>query len=75
MHSFAVSGESWRKSNTDIVIAGLGWISITGTGDCKLKVRAPAGIYVGERDALLPFEAPTSTAKFTGGRIHQRSRK
>jgi hypothetical protein len=26
-----VEGDEWRRASTDIVIAGLGWISITGT--------------------------------------------
>ena len=28
--SAQVEGDEWRKASTDVVIAGLGWISITG---------------------------------------------
>lgn len=72
---FEVDGDSWRESSADIVIAGLGWISITGTGRCVIKLTVPEGTEVGIRPALLPYEAPFSTAKFTGGRLLQKSRK
>jgi hypothetical protein len=29
-HFLQVEGDEWRKASTDVVIAGLGWISITG---------------------------------------------
>jgi hypothetical protein len=27
---FEIEGDEWKKASTDVVIAGLGWISITG---------------------------------------------
>ncbi len=72
---FEVYGDSWRSAATDLVISGLGWISITGTGPCKIRVTAPKGTAMNQREALLPYEASHSTAKFTGGKILKRSRK
>lgn len=70
-----VSGESWRKSETDIVIAGLGWVSITGTGTAVVKVTVPEGTAVDTRPALLPYEAPSTAVRFTGGRLLRRTKK
>jgi len=72
---FEVRGDSWRSAATDLVISGLGWISITGTGPCRIRVTAPHGTSMNQREALLPYEASHSTAKFTGGKILKRSRK
>lgn len=72
---FEIYGEGWKSAASDIVIAGLGWVSITGAGPCVIKVTAPAGTSISVRDALLPYEASHSTAKFTGGKIMKKSRK
>ena len=69
-------GDGWRKSSKDIVIAGLGWVSITGVGEVKVRVTVPDGTAVGVRDALLPYEVTGGTAaRFTGGRIQKLSTK
>ena len=62
------------QASTDIAIAGLGWISITGAGRCRVAVTAPNGVTVQAREALLPFEASVTHARFTGGRIEQTGR-
>ena len=74
-HTVTVEGEGWRKSPQDIVIAGLGWVSVTGVGSATIKVTVPEGTVVATRPALLPFEASHSTVSFTGGRILKKSRK
>jgi hypothetical protein len=72
---FEVEGEGWKQSKYDIVIAGLGWISVTGSGMARLKITVPHGTSVSMRPALLPFEASYSTATFTGGRLLKKSGK
>lgn len=72
---FDVEGEGWKQSKYDIVIAGLGWVSVTGSGMATLKVTVPVGTSVAMRPSLLPFEASHSTAKFTGGRLLKTSGK
>jgi hypothetical protein len=67
-----IHGEGWLKASTDIAIAGLGWVSVTGAGSCKVTVTVPKDITVETRPALLPFEAAQTQARFTGGRIEQR---
>ena len=70
-----LEGDSWRTASNDIVIAGLGWVSITGPGVCKIKVTVPKGTTVTVRPPLLPFEARETTVKFTGGKLLKRSKK
>jgi len=64
-----ISGESWKKSESDIVIAGLGWVSVTGPGTFTVRITTPEDTLVGLRTALLPYEAPLTTVKFSGGRL------
>lgn len=71
-YEFEVEGSSWKEGIADIVIPGLGWICITGPGFAKVKVTAPKGLDVHIRDPLLPFEAWSHTASFTGGRWNSR---
>lgn len=40
-----ITGDSWKKSSYDIVIAGLGWISVTGPGTALVRVTTPVGEY------------------------------
>jgi hypothetical protein len=54
------------------VIAGLGWVSVTGPGSFKVRVTAPKDTLVGLRPALLPYEAPLTTVSFTGGRLKRK---
>ena len=67
-HMFEVQGNSWDRGVSDIVIAGLGWVCVTGTGLAKIKVSAPAGVDVSIREPLCPFEAWDATARFSGGK-------
>ena len=74
-HEIEVQGCGWREASCDIVLSGLGWISVTGSGSCRLRIVAPAGVMVVQRDPLMPFEARDSMGKDTGGRIVRNSKK
>lgn len=65
----------WREASNDIAIAGLGWVSITGPGICKVKATVPQNTSVTVRSPLLPFEASHTTARFTGGKLLKKSKK
>lgn len=64
--SFTAEGESWKKSCVDIVLSGLGWISVTGPGSVRLRVWVPRGVGVFTREPLMPFEAETGVSTYTG---------
>jgi len=74
-HDIEVQGCGWREASCDIVLSGLGWISVTGSGSCRVRVIAPAGVMVVQRDPLLPFEARDSMGRSTGGKIIKNSKK
>ena len=59
----SVEGTESLKPQTDICIAGLGWVSVGLWGSAKFKVWTPPGIAVTRRTALLTdmakeFERP-----------------
>lgn len=70
-----VEGDSWQKAAADIVIPGLGWITVTGPGIARVKITSTEGTEISVRPPLLPFEAKHTTASYTGGRISKRSSK
>lgn len=61
---FTVQGRGWNEACGDIVIHGLGWISITTCGPVTLEVMVPPRVEVTwRRDPIMPYEA-----KWTGVR-------
>lgn len=52
---------TWDKAHNDIVLPGLGWISITQKGIIKIRVWYPFDCTVGLRDPLMPFESILGT--------------
>ena len=64
-----IQGQGWDAAAADIVLSGLGWFSVTGSGPCTIRIDAPSPILVRPRDPLLPFEANIARSKFTGGRF------
>lgn len=72
---FIVSGSGWKQSVEDIVLSGLGWVSVTGAGECRVKVTAPQDMLVMTRPAMMPFEAWDTTSTFTGGRTVKKGKK
>jgi hypothetical protein len=60
------------QAGCDVLISGLGWFSVTGVGQCKLRVFAPEGVMVKQRAPLMPFEAKDTMAKSTGGKIFKK---
>lgn len=70
-----VEGNSWKEAAADVVLPGLGWVTVTGPGIVRLKVTSIEGADITVRAPLLPFEARHTTATYTGGRIEKKSRK
>jgi len=78
-HRFEVEGAGWDEAGADIVIHGLGWIAITGCGQCVVEVKAPDGVAVTTRRPLMPHEAKWTGVKYIGRpgwfRVNGRSTK
>eukprot|EP00953_Heterococcus_sp_UTEX-ZZ885_P001989 1588-Heterococcus_DN1.PRE.6 len=72
---FTIVGDGWKRAGPDVVLSGLGWVSITGAGECLIKVTAPKDVLVMTRDPLMPFEAWDTTSTFTGTRTIKRGKK
>jgi len=59
-----VEGKTWKEARMDVVISGLGWVSITVKGKVKFKTFTPKGVGLFAReDPLMPYETPTRTRK------------
>jgi len=60
-HTFNLQCDKYSMINHDIVISGLGWISISGKGFCQIEVWAPKDIHVYKRrEVLCPYETRTN---------------
>ena len=66
IYEFVIQGKGWRESAADIVFPGLGWISVTGSGELSVRTQPPRDIPVYVREPVMPFEARESSRKFTG---------
>lgn len=65
-HRFELKGTGWNEACADIVFHGLGWVSVTGCGECVVEAQAPEGVSVTMRDPLMPFEAKWTGVKYDG---------
>jgi ribosome biogenesis GTPase A len=70
--TFALQGAGWMQSAQDIVIPGLGWVSVTGCGPVSFDVYTPVGLTPTIRPPLLPFETRRSTKRFHGPNKNRR---
>jgi len=69
-HVVEVSGRGWNEVAVDLVLPGLGWIAVTGSGSCSVGVELPKPVRVVTREPLLPDEGwKKSSSKFTGSKL------
>ena len=63
-HIFSLDCDKYSILNHDIVISGLGWISISGKGFCQIEVNVPEDIKVYKRSGVLcPYEPRNNKVK------------
>lgn len=67
-----VNGDGWKRSCIDIVLSGLGWVSVTGAGSAQVRVWVPRNVGVFTRDPLMPYEIRQGVSSYTGGRAINR---
>jgi len=68
---------SYKEANFDIVIDGLGWVSLQGKGFASFMLHIPKGVKFHIReDPMQPFEANNVGLKrYTGNTINARTRR
>ena len=67
-HTFEVTCHTSKRAAKDIVVHGLGWVSITGFGSAVFDVYVAKGVGVGIREPLMPFEGLPERVLSTLGR-------
>ena len=71
-HVFEIDGRGWDEAAVDVVIPGLGWVSVTGSGSCTVSVEAPRPTAVVTREPLVAVpirETRKTLVKFTGSKL------
>lgn len=63
-----VDGDGWKRASMDVVLSGLGWVSLTGAGSIQIKIWAPKDVGVFTREPLMPYELSTGVSTYTGTR-------
>lgn len=66
---FEIDGRGWDEPAVDLVLPGLGWVSVTGSGSCTVGVSVPASVGVSSREPLIAEGRSIkgkAYAKFTG---------
>ena len=81
MHSFYTCTclarvHSWDEAAVDIILPGLGWIAVTGCGDCTVGISTPDPIIPLGREPLIASEGGggvkatlKTQVKFTGTKL------
>jgi hypothetical protein len=74
-HVVDIEGAGWKEAAADITLTGLGWVSVTGAGNAKVKISVPKGIGFTVRPPLMPFDMWEVASKYTGGRSVRKTTK
>ena len=74
--TFEIAGRGWDEAACDLVLPGLGWVAVTGSGSCTVSVDLPQPVRAIRREPLIPSEEgkgargiKKSYVKFTGTRL------
>ena len=75
-HEIHVPGRGWDEAALDVVLPGLGWVAVTGAGECTIAVELPQPTTPRTREPLIPSEkgkgARASMVKFTGSKLRDK---
>jgi ribosome biogenesis GTPase A len=65
---FEVNCQGFKQASKDVLIHGLGWVSITGSGSIVFDVISPFKVGITLRPPLMPFEAAADRLSKVPGR-------
>jgi len=75
-HTFHVRGRGWDEAAVDLVLPGLGWVAVTGSGDCTVGIELPMPTRALSREPLIASEGGKgvrkSMVKFTGSKLRDK---
>jgi hypothetical protein len=75
-HVVDIEGAGWKEqAAADITLTGLGWVSVMGAGNAKVKISVPKGIGFTVRPPLMPFDMWEVASKYTGGCLVRKTTK
>ena len=63
---YTIDGRGWNESCDDIVLPGIGWISLTGAGTCKVRVQMCGELQSHRREPIMPYDGRMNLHRFTG---------
>ena len=69
---FDIEGRGWDDAAVDLVLPGLGWVSVTGCGPCRIGVAMPRPVRALVREPLISLErraSKKSYVKYSGGAL------
>lgn len=69
--SFDFHGRGWMEACEDVVFPGLGWVSITGSGQMTVRAILPGQTRAYAREPLMPYESRHNMKKWTGSAVRQ----
>lgn len=69
--TFTVRGRGWDEVAADLVLPGLGWVAVTGCGECTIGVAVPPAVRVSKREPMIRDGSAwrKTTTKFTGSKL------
>ena len=76
-HEITLNCKEFRKANYDIVIDGLGWVSVQGKGFCSFLLYLPNEVkYSIREESMQPFEVMDhGLKKYHGNPINIKTRR
>jgi hypothetical protein len=69
--SFDFHGRGWMEACEDVVFPGLGWVSVTGSGQLTVRAILPGQTRAYAREPLMPYESRHNMKKWTGSAVRQ----
>lgn len=75
-HDLEINGQGWMNNCRDVVFPGVGWISITTSGNIKIRVYSSGGTIAVSRKPIVHISARETSQRWKGSTIgHKYTKK